>query len=307
MAGSSGNNQARSKTALVTGGTDGIGKEIAIGLAADGQHVIIVGHDESKGIQAKHEILAASGNINATVEFICADLSLVSETERLVKTVTRCRTKLDYLVPSAGVVLGHRSITSEGIETNFALNYLSRFVLIKGLLPMLCTSGRSDAPSRILLISGAAMNGAVYFDDVNLTRNFSTIRAVRQFCRANDLLTIELAAQLTKRSSAVTINCLKYGVVKTHIRKNFPWWMKVLVPLLFDPFLGQTPRDAARDALNLLLADEFARTNGSLFLKIREFKKIPPFNKSVVNDEGQRLWMRGEQIVAAVSQANAAA
>ena len=210
--------------------------------------------------------------------------------------------KLHYVVTSAGVVLGHRKITAEGIETNFALNYLSRFVLIKGLLPMLCTAGSPDAPSRILLISGAAMNGIIYFDDVNLTRNFSTVRAVRQFCRANDLLTAELAARLTiDRIQSVTINCLKFGVVKTHIREHFPWWMKILVPLLMDPLFGQTPRDAARDALNLLLADEFAGANGSLFLKVKKFKKVRSLDRLGVNGDGEQLWKLGDRMVAGVS------
>jgi hypothetical protein len=41
-------------------------------------------------------------------------------------------------------------------------------------------------------------------------------------------------------------------VVKTNIRKEFPRWMKWLVPLLMDPLLGQTPQEAAGAALKLL-------------------------------------------------------
>lgn len=280
---------------MVTGGTDGIGKEIALGLARARHEVIIVGHDTRKGYQAALEIRQASGN--RRVEFLPADLSLMSETEGLAETVTHRFSELHYLVNNAGIVPGQRHLTSEGIETSFALNYLSRFVLIRKLLPLLISSGRRGAAARIILISGAATKGGVHFDDVNLTRNFGMLRAVGQFCRANDLFTIELARRLRDRGlRSVTVNCLKLGVVKTSIRRNFPWWMKWLVPLVLDPVIGLTAAEAAKPALQMLLGAEFEDTTGSLFVKVTDFKRMDRFARALDQREGKRVWDLSERI-----------
>ena len=270
------NDDTRGRNALVTGGTEGIGKEVARGLAAAGIRVFIVGRDTAKGARAQRELRDSTGNMN--VEFMPADLGLTSEVNSLADKIAAGCPALHYLVHSAGVVLGHRELNRDGIESNFAINYLARFTLTQRLLPLLETTGAPGRASRIVLISGAAQDGKIYFEDVNMAANFLTIRAVGQFCQANDIFTVDLARRLQAANNPphVTITCLKMGVVKTNIRKKFPFWMKLLVPLLLDPFLGQTPREAAGAALKLLLDQDFEGVTGALFLKIRKFKPIVP-------------------------------
>jgi NAD(P)-dependent dehydrogenase (short-subunit alcohol dehydrogenase family) len=287
----------RSKTALVTGGTDGIGKEVARGLARTGHSVALVGRDKEKGAQVAQEIRATTGN--ADVQFLRADLSLVSEAGRLASKVVSQWPTLHYLVHCAGVVRGRRELTREGVESNFAIGYLSRFVLTARLLQLLEAAGRPAEAARIVIVSGAAQIGRIHFDDVNLTSNFTTLRAVLQFCHANDVFTVELARRLSKAkpSSCVTVTCLKLGVVKTNIRREFPPWMKLVVPLVFDPLLKQTPREAAGSALNLLLAPEFEGITGTLFSKIKRFRQVTPLGRAFDREEGRRLWELSERLV----------
>jgi len=284
------------KTALVTGGTDGIGKEIARGLALKGHEVIIVGRNPEKGARAAQELRRTSGNERVT--FLSADLSLMRETSALADQVRRHWPSLHYLVLSAGLVRGRRILTGEGIESNFAVSYLSRFALTSRLLPLLQSTGEPNASARVLIIGGAAGNGRIYFDDVNLTRNFNTLRAVGQFCQANDVFTVELARRLMSADSKplVTLTSLKFGVVKTNIRKEFPRWMKLLVSLVLDPVLEQTPKQAADSALPLLLSEEFEEVNGALFLKIRRFKRINPGRHVLDPELGMRLWTLSERL-----------
>src|SRR5438874_13651303 len=91
--------QAHECTALVTGGTDGIGKEVARGLAAAGVRVFIVGRDPEKGRRAAEELRGAGAN--ADVQFLRADLSLMGEANRLAEEVARRAGALHYLVHSA--------------------------------------------------------------------------------------------------------------------------------------------------------------------------------------------------------------
>jgi len=284
------------KTALVTGGTDGIGKEIARGLAGQGANVLLVGRDSDKGARARGDLCESTRNPH--VEFLQADLSLIKEADRLAREISRRWLSLDYLVHSAGVVRGRRELTIEGVESNFAINYLGRFALTARLLPLLEAAGQPDHSARIVIIGGAALNGTIHFEDVNLTSNFRTLRAVGQFCQANDVFTVELGRRLAAADGSphVTITSLKVGVVKTNIRREFPWWMRLLVPLL-DPFLAQTPVEAARSALKLLLAEDLEGSSGALFLKIRKFRRIEPGANTLDPGMGALLWSLSDRLV----------
>ena len=284
------------KNGLVTGGTDGVGKEVARGLARAGHRVILVGRDADKGKRVEREIRETTGN--ADVQFLQEDLGLAREANRLADEIASRWPVLHYLVHSAGVVRGHRELTAEGVESNFAINYLSRFVLTGRLLPLLEAAGQPGEAARIVLVSGAAQNGAIHFDDVNLTRNFTTLRAVWQFCQANDVFTVELARRLRVDAPCVTITSLKLGVVKTNIRRGFPRWMKWLVPLVFDPLLGQTAQEAGESALRLLLAEDLEGVTGALFSKIWKLKQVVPAARVRDPEEGRRLWELSEHLMA---------
>jgi len=74
--------------------------------------------------------------------------------------------------------------------------------------------------------------------------------------------------------------------------------MKVLVPLIFDPLLGQTKEEVAGSALSLLLDKQFEGTNGALFLRIKNFKRVDPGSRASDVAEGRRLWELCERIAA---------
>ena len=283
------------ETALVTGGTDGIRKAIALGLAHSGCRVVVAGRDADKGVRVESEIRRSTRN--AHVHFVQADLSLTREADRLAAEISRGCSTLSYLVHSAGIVRGQWELTTEGLESNFAVNYVSRFALSLRLLPLLAASGRPSRASRIVIINGAATNGKIYFDDVNLTGRFGTVRAILQSCQANDAFTVEFADRLVQAGEArATISCLKVGVVRTNIRRQFPRWMKWLVPLIMDPLFALSPQEVAGEGLRLLLGPEFEGATGGLFMFIRRFKAMGL--PQTLRDPHMRsqLWQLSERI-----------
>jgi retinol dehydrogenase-12 len=287
----------KGRCALVTGGTDGIGKEIARGLAGRGVRVIIAGSDPIKGKRAAAELREEAGHDG--VDFLRADLSLVREVDRVADYIVTRYAHLHYLVLCAGIVRGRFTLTAEGVETNFALGYLGRFVMVERLLAFMQKSGISGgAVTRILVISGAARNGTIHYKDVNLTHNFSTLRAVSQLCEANDVFAIELTRHLAEAGAQthVLVNVLKVGVVRTSIRRQFPLWMKIVVPLLLDWILALTPRRVAAEALRLLLSPEFENTSGALFSFVKRFKRLAPGPRTSDRTDGHRLWKISERI-----------
>ena len=293
------------RTAVVTGGTDGIGKEIARRLVRRGIETLIVGRDAGKGLRAESDIRQEV--TNARVRFVQADLSLMRETHRLADSIEASAAKLNYLVLCAGIVQGRRIETAEAIESNFAVNYLSRFVLSTRMLPLLHAAGAPGAAARIVSIGGAARDGRVHYGDVNLTHRFGILTLVSQFCAANDIFVMEQARRLAAGGleHSVTITTLKVGVVRTNIRSTFPRWMKVLVPIVFDPLLGQTVEQVASSALALITGDEFEGISGALFLHVKRFKSIAPGRRTGAPEEGRRLWELSERLARGTRDAGA--
>jgi NAD(P)-dependent dehydrogenase (short-subunit alcohol dehydrogenase family) len=283
--------------ALVTGGTDGIGKAIAHVLAGQGIGLVIVGSNAEKGAAAVSELRQSSGNDQ--IEFVQADLSLMRNVSALAVKVRERWPRLRYLVLCAGIMRGQHTLTAEGIETNFAINYLSRFALTEALLPCLAAGGFAGEASRIMVISGAAQDGTVRYEDVNLTGKFSILRAVSQFCEANDLFVLELARRLTatEPSPFVTVTVLKVGAVRTNIRSQFPRWMKLLVPLVIDPLLSQSVEEIATSARRLLLEPEFEGATGAMFRHIKRFRQLRPGPRTGDPEQGRRLWDLSKQLI----------
>jgi retinol dehydrogenase-14 len=286
------------RIALVTGGTDGIGKAIAHVLAGQGMHVVIVGSNPGKGATAVRELSEASGN--DSICFLRADLSIIDNVDTLAVDVAARWPQLHCLVLCAGIMRGRYTLTSEGIETNFALNYLSRFALTERLLPCLAAGGRGGIAARILVIGGAAQNGQIHYENPNLTRRFNILRVVAQFCAANDEFVLEQARRIAADcpTANVTITTLKVGAVRTTIRRQFPLWMKLIVPVIIDPFLSSSTRQIAASAQRLLLGPEFEGVSGALFRHIKRFKRLQPGSRNGNPDRGRRLWRLSEQLSA---------
>src|SRR6201987_3084499 len=106
--------QMARKVVLVTGGTGGIGKATAIGLAALGARVGITGRDLARTGHVAAEIRSASGN--PAVEPFAADMSSQAEVRRLAVAVLDAYPRLDVLVNNVGGFWAHRHSTADGLE-----------------------------------------------------------------------------------------------------------------------------------------------------------------------------------------------
>jgi NAD(P)-dependent dehydrogenase (short-subunit alcohol dehydrogenase family) len=143
-------------TALVTGATSGLGKEIAKKLASDGMSVIVVGRDVGRGTAVVKEIEAADGR----AQFVPADLSDPAEIQRLAEEVG----EIDVLVNNAGQsMLGPtEQTTAQGFDSIFATNVRAPYLLVGAFAPAMAAKGSgsiiniSAMAGRIGLPGGAA-------------------------------------------------------------------------------------------------------------------------------------------------------
>jgi NAD(P)-dependent dehydrogenase (short-subunit alcohol dehydrogenase family) len=186
---------AGQRVALVTGSTDGLGREVARRLAAQGLHVIVHGRNVERGAAVVAEIAAAG---KGSARFYRADFASLADVRRLAADIRRDYTRLDVLVNNAGVITRERVVTPDGLETQFAVNYLSGYLLTYALLPLL-EKGQSP---RVVNVSSLAAN-PIDFNDVMLERGYSSGRAYGQSKLAQVMFTIDLAQELKGKGIVV--------------------------------------------------------------------------------------------------------
>ncbi len=137
------------KTALVTGGTRGIGMMIARGLLQAGAHVVL---SSRKADACEHAVaaLSAFGEVRA----VTADLSRQDECQRLAAEVLSRTDTLDILVNNAGATWGEplETFPAAAWDRVLDLNVKSPFWMVQALLPALRKAGTQDDPARIINI-----------------------------------------------------------------------------------------------------------------------------------------------------------
>ncbi len=184
------------KVVMITGSTDGLGREVALRAAAEGARVIVHGRNAERGKAVVDEI-AKTGRGSA--RFYAADLSSLDEVRMLAAAIRRDYDRLDVLVNNAGVLLRDRQVSKDGHELHFAVNYLSPFLLTRTLLPRIVAA----APSRVVNVASVAQS-PVDFDDVMLERPGRGGQGYGQSKLALVMFSIDLAEELQGQNVTVT-------------------------------------------------------------------------------------------------------
>ena len=267
------------RTVLITGGTGGIGKATAIGLARLGARVGITGRDATRAEAAAADIRAASGN--PAVDVFTADVSSQIEVRRLAAEVLQAYPRLDVLVNNVGGFWAHRHATPDGLERTFAVNHLAPFLLTNLLLERLLAS----APARVVTVSsGAQAMGRIDFDDLQGERDYSGQRAYNQSKLANVLFTYELARRL--QGTAVTATVLHPGVARTNFGAEDQAWYFAITSPLVRPFM-KTPARGAATSIHLASSPKVHGVTGRYFANGKPHKS----NKASYDaSAADRLW-----------------
>ena len=273
------------RTVLVTGGSGGIGRATALGLAAMGAHLAITGRNHERTEAAAREIRAAGGG---QVDVFVADMASQSEVRRLAGEVLGSLPRIDVLVNNVGGFWDTRHVTADGLERTFALNHLAPFLLTSLLLDRLAQS----APARVVTVSsGAHTMGRIDFDDLGGERSYSGMRAYSQSKLANILFTYELARRLG--AGGVTANALHPGMVRTGFGAEDSGSLQRLFTPLMRPFM-KTPAQGAATSIYLASAPEVDGVTGGYFAGCR-----PKGSSKRSYDEATtaRLWQASEDLV----------
>jgi retinol dehydrogenase-14 len=276
--------QMAGRTVLVTGGTGGIGKATATGLAAMGARIAITGRDRGRADAAAAEIRADGG---PAVEVFIGDMSAQAEVRRLAAEVLAALPHLDVLINNVGGFWNSRHVTADGLERTFALNHLAPFLLTHLLVERLV----ENAPARIVTVSSDAQRqGRIHFDDLQGERSWSGQRAYNQSKLSNILFTYELARRL--RGTGVTATVLHPGVVRTGFGAEDPGRIqRVITPFMA---LMKSPEQGAATPIHLASAPEVEGVTGQFFANRKPRKSA---KRSYDSADAVRLWQVSAELV----------
>lgn len=189
------------KTILITGGTNGLGKGIALELLKNNNQVIVVGSSDKNGKRFLAEANALGAKERAY--FFQANLSLIEDNKRIVQEVKRQFESLNIMIFCAEKHNLEYTETKEGIETSFALSYISRFILSYDLKELM---EDSDEPM-ILNICGSGMKGEPNWSDLQHKKSFAPQKVMMHGSRLNDLLGV----QFVKNDTVHKIKYIMYN------------------------------------------------------------------------------------------------
>jgi NAD(P)-dependent dehydrogenase (short-subunit alcohol dehydrogenase family) len=227
-------------TALVTGGTGGIGRYIATGLRAAGLDVIVTGRDAARGEAVARELGATF--VRAEHATVAGNIALAGE--------LAARTPLNVVVNNVGgAANASRTVTAEGHEATLALNYLGPVALTHALLPALAPDARV-----VQVVSSALFmhRGDPFAEPAP----YSALAAYAQAKQLSLLATMSLARALA--DTEVRINAVNPGMawtpgVQSMTRGTVPAW-RYIWPLMRAIQRTGSPAKAARVPLRLALA-----------------------------------------------------
>jgi NAD(P)-dependent dehydrogenase (short-subunit alcohol dehydrogenase family) len=265
------------KTALVTGATDGIGRETARQLGALGWRVIVHGRSETKARTAAGAL--AHDTPKGTYEPAWGDLSRMQQVVAVAKQVIALTPSLDALVNNAGVSVGERIVTEDGFELTMAVNHFAHYLLTRHLLAAVC----SVPGGRVVTVSSMThSSGQIDLNDLALSKDFDGYRAYATSKLANILFTVELAKRIA--GMRATANCCHPGVISTK--------------LLHSRFgMGGAPVErGARTSVYLASAPEVASVTGKYFDNCRE---VTPSLAARDAQLAESLWDASERLVRA--------
>ena len=270
--------QLRGKHCMITGASSGLGRVTAVELARMGASLTLVCRNRGRGEDVIAEIRQKTGN--RTVNLILADFSIQRSIRELAAAFLDRGEPLHVLVNNAGVFNLKRELTADGIETVFAVNHLSYFMLSLLLLERI----KQSAPARIVNVASAAHGHAtIDFDDLGGERRFRSMRIYGQSKLANILFTYELARRL--EGSGVTVNCAHPGAVATGLGTNNGALAKLLMPLI--GLFMRSPEQGASTQIYLASSPDVEGISGKYFVDCKPAKSSPESYDTAV---ARRLW-----------------
>lgn len=269
------------KICLITGASSGIGKSAALALARMGASIVMAGRDRERTEKARAEVVRESGNDR--VEIVLCDLSSQAEIRRMADEFAAGYGKLDVLINNAAIVPATRTVTTEGIETQFAVNHLAYFLLAGLLMDPL----KAAAPSRIVNVaSGMHFRACLDFGNLQAEKSYKPMAHYSLTKLLNVCFTYELAGRL--EGTGVTVNALSPGFTATNLGRDFSPFSRFVMRRM-----AKKPEKGAATVVYLASSPEVAAMSGGYYHSGKAAKSsAPTYDREIL----RQVWEISEKM-----------
>ncbi len=279
------------KTALVTGANRGLGKAIAVQLAARGARVIMACRS---GIpEAGAEVARESGS--SEIEMREVDLADLRSVVALAEELAAAQRTLDLVVLNAGVVPSSARPTAQGFELMFGVNYLANVALVERLLSRGVIRPHRERPPRLVFVSSETHRdaGPIEFRALGQFTPYDAMGSMKVYGYSKLLLEV-YAAELARRlGQGAAVHSLCPGAVDTDIAREAPTWVKPALGLVMKKFF-RTPHEAAKPVIYLCCARELEGRTGRYLHGMTEKQAAGQTRDTAV---GQRLLRDSQRLI----------
>ena len=258
---------------LVTGSTDGIGKETVTRLASMGYNVVVHGRSSSRvgrtveRIREDYPEVACNG--------IIADLSSLKEVKRMADELIHRELVPDVLINNAGVIEKEFNLSADGYEVTFAVNHLAHFYLTLLLLEYLPEN------ARIINVSSMIHSPSIDISKLNDEKGFDGIEAYSHSKLCNILFTYKLH-RILNGDRNITVNALHPGVINTKVLINS--WGPIGAPV----------KEGAETPVYLAVSSDVTNVSGAYFNDKRKVNSTPVSYDEHLQDE---CWTRSLEMI----------
>ncbi|MFX1353477.1 MAG: SDR family NAD(P)-dependent oxidoreductase [Promethearchaeota archaeon] len=262
------------KIILISGSTDGIGYQAAIELVKSDFHVIIHGRNKEKAEFTLGRIKSITKRKNVSIVY--ADLCSFNQIKEMANDINNNYDRLDVLINNAGVFKPERSLTEEGFESTFAVNYIAPFLLTNLLLESL----KKSKSGKIVNVVSRVHSNHFDFNDLQFKMGYTGVKAYAKSKTALILFTYALAEKL--KNINITINCLHPGVINTKLLRS-----------AYGTY-GAPVLEGAKTLIYAATAPELKNVTGKYFVNNHpEPSKDITYNKETMN----MLWSKTEELI----------
>ncbi len=266
---------------VITGATSGIGYHTARKYASQGANLLTINRNEHK---SEALCLELTRDFGVACDYLLADLSRLADVHRVGNTLAAMAAPIDVLIHNAGLHLSRRVLTEDGIETTFAVNYLSSFVINNLIKEKL----KAEQRARIILVNSEGYRFAVWglrLDDLNWNRRRYTGLRAYGASKTAQLLTM-LVFHDDFCASGVTINAMHPGMVATNTGADngplYQWYKRNFINRL-----SQSAEISEQALYYLGVSNALAGVSGKFFNLTRQEELAPPARDREVADA---LW-----------------
>lgn len=274
------------KNCIITGATDGIGKQTAIDLANLGYNLGLVGRNKEKGRFITQEIAKITGN--KSIKYFNADLSVIKNTKNVADNIKNEFKSIDVLVNNVGAYFSNYKKTEEGLEKTFALNHLSYFALTHLLLDVL----EAERSGRVINVSSSAhFSAKLDITDFQMEKKYKGWTAYCNSKLMNILFTYEADKKFKDKN--VSFNCLHPGFVNTSFGDDNKGFGKNILSI-GKKLIAINVKKGASTNVYLASSNKLSKVSGKYFYKSNRTKSS---KTSYLDSHQKRLWSYSKKII----------